>query len=33
MIKYGVILDADFFADLEANVAKLVARDPRRSSA
>ena len=29
VLKYGVILDAEFFADLEANVAKLVARDPQ----
>ena len=28
VLKYGVILDAEFFADLEAHVAKLVARDP-----
>ncbi len=28
VVKYGVILDAEFFADLEANAAKLVARDP-----
>jgi 3-dehydroquinate synthase len=28
VLKYGVILDADFLADLEANVANLVARDP-----
>jgi len=28
VIKYGVILAAEFFADLEANVAKLVSRDP-----
>jgi 3-dehydroquinate synthase len=28
VVKYGVILDADFFAGLEAGVAKLVARDP-----
>ncbi len=28
MLKYGVILDAEFFADLEANAAKLVDRDP-----
>jgi 3-dehydroquinate synthase len=29
VLKYGVILDAEFFADLEANAAKLVARDPQ----
>ncbi len=29
VIKYGLIHDADFFAWLEANVAGLVARDPR----
>jgi 3-dehydroquinate synthase len=29
VLKYGVILDAEFFAELEANVAKLVARDPQ----
>jgi len=29
VIKYGVILDAEFFAGLEASVAKLVARDPQ----
>jgi len=28
VLKYGVILDAEFLADLEANAAKLVARDP-----
>ena len=28
VLKYGVILDAEFFADLEADAAKLVARDP-----
>ena len=28
VVKYGVILDAEFFADLEANAAKLLARDP-----
>ena len=28
VLKYGVILDAEFFAELEAGVAKLVARDP-----
>ena len=28
VIKYGVILDAEFFADLEAHVAKLVSRNP-----
>ena len=27
VIKYGIILDADFFAWLEANMAKLIARD------
>ena len=27
VLKYGVILDAEFFADLEANAANLVARD------
>ena len=29
VVKYGVILDAEFFAGLEANAAKLVARDPQ----
>ena len=28
VVKYGVILDAEFFADLEARAAKLVSRDP-----
>jgi 3-dehydroquinate synthase len=28
VLKYGVILDAKFFVELEADVAKLVARDP-----
>lgn len=28
VVKYGVILDADFFAELEANVAGLNSRDP-----
>ena len=29
VLKYGVILDADFFAELEAAAGKLVARDPQ----
>jgi 3-dehydroquinate synthase len=29
VVKYGVILDAEFFADLEADAARLVARDPQ----
>jgi 3-dehydroquinate synthase len=29
VLKYGVILDAEFFADLESHVAELVARDPQ----
>jgi 3-dehydroquinate synthase len=29
VLKYGVILDAEFFADLEAHVAELVAREPQ----
>src|SRR5213076_1002477 len=28
VVKYGVILDADFFAYLEANCAAVLARDP-----
>jgi 3-dehydroquinate synthase len=29
VVKYGVILDAEFFADLETNAAKLLTRDPQ----
>jgi 3-dehydroquinate synthase len=29
VLKYGVILDAEFFADLERNAAQLVTRDPQ----
>ena len=29
VLKYGVILDAEYFADLETHAAKLVARDPQ----
>ena len=29
VLKYGVILDADFFAELEAAAGKLIARDPQ----